>query len=413
MSSKEEQSENHNQHKVPSFEQAGGSDSRYQCKTVAKLHQRLQMKLWVMPDDGLAALLKGIDSAQSSIEIMIFRFDRTDVESALGHAVSRGVAVRALVAHANKAGEDGLRQLEQRLLGAGVSVARTSDDLVRYHGKLMIVDRRELYLFAFNLTSLDTERTRSFGIVTNNRTLVQETIRLFEADTKRLPYTPRARTLIVSPANARKRLTAFIRGAKNEILIYDPAVSDPAMIRLLEERSRAGVTVRIIGRLARRSSKLEVHKLPRLRLHTRTMIRDGRQAFLGSQSLRAAELDTRREVGAIFSDRRVVTRLAKVFQEDWQLAETVNEQARMEEKAPAERVAKKLAKAVVKDLPPVAPVLEGLIKEMGVQKSELDLTPSEVEATVKDAVKAAVKEVVQEAVESVTEEKKAKESDAA
>ncbi len=367
----------------------------------------------MLPDDGLAPLLKGIDSAQSSIDIMIFRFDRTDVENALASAVSRGVAVRALVAHANKAGEDGLRQLEQRLLAAGVSVARTADDLVRYHGKLMIVDRHDLYLLAFNLTSLDTERTRSFGIVTSNRTLVQETMKLFEADTKRLSYTPRVRTLVVSPANARKRLAAFIRGAKSEILIYDPAVSDPAMIRLLEERSRAGVTIRIIGRLARRSSKLEVHKLHRLRLHTRTMVRDGRHAFVGSQSLRAAELDTRREVGVIFCDRRTVARLVKVFQEDWQLAETAKEQARTDEKAPAEKVAKKLAKAVAKDLPPVAPVLEELIKQMGVEKTELDFIPGEVEASVKDAVKAAVRAVVQEAVESVTEERKEKESDAA
>jgi phosphatidylserine/phosphatidylglycerophosphate/cardiolipin synthase-like enzyme len=371
------------------------------------------MKLWVLPDDGLAPLLKAIDSAQSSIDIMIFRFDRTDVEGALARAVTRGVAVRALVAHANKAGEDGLRQLEQRLLGAGVSVARTADDLVRYHGKLMIVDRHDLYLLAFNLTTLDTERTRSFGIATSNRTLVQETIRLFEADSKRLPYTPRARTLIVSPANARKRLAAFIRGAKSEILIYDPVVSDPAMIRLLEERSRAGVTVRIIGRLARHGSKLEVHKLPRLRLHTRTMIRDGRHAFVGSQSLRAAELDTRREVGAIFCDRRTVSALAKVFQEDWQLAEKTQDQQRKEAKAPAEKVAKKLAKAVARELPPVAPVLEELIEQMGVEKSEIDLVPGEVEASVKDAVKAAVKEIVQDAVENATEERKEAKPDAA
>ena len=48
----------------------------------------------------------------------------------------------------------------------------------------------------------------------------------------------------------------------------------------------------------------------------------------------------------------------KVFREDWQLAETIKEQARTDEKAPAEKVAKKLAKAVAKELPPVAPVLE-------------------------------------------------------
>jgi len=144
------------------------------------------MKLWVLPDDGLAPLLKAIDGAQSNIDILIFRFDRTDVEAALGRAVARGVVVRALVAHANKAGEDGLRRLEQRLLGAGVSVARTADDLARYHGKMMIVDRRQLYLFAFNFTALDTERTRSFAVVTSNRTLVQErSLRRFGGPSRR------------------------------------------------------------------------------------------------------------------------------------------------------------------------------------------------------------------------------------
>jgi len=368
------------------------------------------MKLWVLPDDGLAPLLKAIDSAQSTIDILIFRFDRADVEAALGRAVARGVVVRALVAHANKAGEDGLRRLEQRLLAAGVSVARTADDLVRYHGKLMIVDRRQLYLFAFNFTALDTERARSFAVVTSNRTLVQESIRLFDADSKRHPFTPRARTLVVSPENARKRLGAFIRTAKSELLIYDPVVSDPAMIRLLEDRAKAGVTVRIIGRLARRSPKLQTHKLPKLRLHTRTIIRDGNHAFVGSQSLRAAELDARREVGVIFSDRKTVTGLAKVFRDDWQLAEKSEKRIHTAEKAPVEKVAKKLAKAVAKELPPVAPVLEELIKEMGVEKEKLDLLPGEVEANVKDAVKAAVKEVVQEAVESVADEKNEKDA---
>jgi len=368
------------------------------------------MKLWVLPDDGLAPLLKAIDGAQSNIDILIFRFDRTDVEAALGRAVARGVVVRALVAHANKAGEDGLRRLEQRLLGAGVSVARTADDLARYHGKMMIVDRRQLYLFAFNFTALDTERTRSFAVVTSNRTLVQESIRLFDADSKRHPYTPRARTLVVSPENARKRLGAFIRAAKSEILIYDPVVSDPAMIRLLEDRAKAGVRVRIIGRLARRSPKLEVHKIAKLRLHARTIIRDGKHAFVGSQSLRAAELDARREVGVIFCDRKTVTGLAKVFHDDWQIAEKGAERMRKDEKAPVEKVAKKLAKAVAKDLPPVAPVLAEVMKEMGVEKKDLDLVPGEVEASVKDAVKAAVKEVVQEAVDIATEEKKEKDA---
>ena len=359
------------------------------------------MKLLVQPGDGIAPIIKGIASAKSSVEILIFRFDRREIERALANAVNRGVAVHALVAHTNRSGEDGLRSLELRLLGTGVIVARTADDLARYHGKLMIIDRRELYLFAFNLTYMDIEHSRSFGIVTQNRKLVHEAIRLFEADATRHPYEPGLAALVVSPANSRKQLSAFIKGAKSTLLIYDPKISDPAMIGLLEERFKAGVEIKIIGRLTRRSAKLEVHKLPHARLHTRTIVRDGTQAFIGSQSLREVELDERREVGVIFRDARVVGRLVKTFQEDWTRTEQTNEPAANQDGAPAAKVAKKVAKALIKDLPAVAPVLDVAVREVVGEKTDVELNAKEVEQTVKEAVKEAVREVVKDAVEEV------------
>jgi phospholipase D-like protein len=69
------------------------------------------------------------------------------------------------------------------LLAAGVTVSRTADDLVRYHDKLMIIDRSTLYLMAFNLTHVDIYHSRNFGIITKNRQFVQEAIKLFKADT--------------------------------------------------------------------------------------------------------------------------------------------------------------------------------------------------------------------------------------
>ena len=184
------------------------------------------MKVLVLPDDGIAPLLVGIESAKKIIEIVIFRFDRDEIEKALKAAVARGVFVQALIAYNNRGGEKTLRKLELRLLEAGVIVARTADNLARYHDKLMIIDRRVLYLLAFNYTHLDIDRSRSFGIVVKNHALVQEAVRLFEADTTRQPYTPSLDTFIVSPANARQQLANFIQGARKQLLIYDGKLSD-------------------------------------------------------------------------------------------------------------------------------------------------------------------------------------------
>lgn len=145
------------------------------------------VKLIVQPGDGLTPLLKAIRPAKKTVDIVIFRFDRTELEKALEAAVARGVVVRALIAHTNRGGAKSLRKLELTLLDTGVTVARTADDLPRYHGKMMIVDDT-LHVYGFNYTKLDIEKSRSFGIVTREARLVKEAASLFETDSTRQPY---------------------------------------------------------------------------------------------------------------------------------------------------------------------------------------------------------------------------------
>src|SRR5205809_762485 len=82
----------------------------------------LRLKLLIQPGSGVAPLVKAIQQARSSVEIVIFRFDRREIENALVAAVGRGVSVHALIAHTNRGGEKHLRELEMRLLAAGVTV---------------------------------------------------------------------------------------------------------------------------------------------------------------------------------------------------------------------------------------------------------------------------------------------------
>ena len=147
------------------------------------------MKLIIQPDDGLTPVVKAIKTAKKTIDIVIFRLDRAEIEKALRTAVDRGVVVRALIAHTNRGGEKTLRKLEQRLLECGATVSRTADDLPRYHGKMMIVDGT-LHVYGFNYTKLDIDHSRSFGVVTRNKRLVAEALKLFEADNNRTVYEP-------------------------------------------------------------------------------------------------------------------------------------------------------------------------------------------------------------------------------
>jgi phosphatidylserine/phosphatidylglycerophosphate/cardiolipin synthase-like enzyme len=364
------------------------------------------VKLICEPADGVAPLIAAIKSAKNRVEVAVFRFDRTDIETALKAAAARGVKVTALIAFANRGGEQRLRDLELRCLDAGIIVARTSDDLIRYHDKYILIDRRVLYVLSFNFTHLDIDRSRGFGIATTRASWVREATRLFRADCTRSRFTPKTDTFVVSPENARRVLETFLAKAETQLLIYDPKVSDKGMLRVLEERLKAGVEIRVIGSVSGRAP-FEVRRLTVHRLHTRTIIRDGRQAFVGSQSLRAEELDSRRELGLIVQDAKAVHTLIETFESDWASATakktpappTEPEGPMGEAAALTAQEAEEAVQALTKELDPLAASVRKAVRKAVAKAGEDGLRDRDVKDTMKKVVKQAVKDGVKEAVQ--------------
>jgi phosphatidylserine/phosphatidylglycerophosphate/cardiolipin synthase-like enzyme len=388
------------------------------------------VKLIIEPADGVAPLLAALKSAKKSVEIAIFRFDRRDVETALKAAAERGVKVTALIAFANRGGEQGLRKLELRCLDAGIIVARTSDDLVRYHDKYLLIDRRVLYVLSFNFTHLDIDHSRGFGIVTTHAHWVREAARLFRADCTRTKYAPKTETFIVSPPNARKTLGTFLKRAKTQLLIYDPKISDREMLRILHERAKAGVDIKVIGSVAGHPP-FEERKLGSHRLHTRTIIRDRRQAFVGSQSLRTLELDSRRELGLIVQDAKIVRTLIETFESDWTSSgagkapgpaketdvpeaaaarDKIAVEKTASEKVASDKEARKAVQVLTKELNPLAVSVKKAVRKAVAKAGEDVLHDNDVKNTMKKVVKKAVKEAVKEAVQDAQDAHDVKEA---
>jgi cardiolipin synthase len=336
------------------------------------------VKVIVQPDDGPSSLLSALKNAKQSVELAIFRFDRSDIETALKAAVSKGIKVTALIADVNRGGERNLRELEMGFLQAGITVARSARDLIRYHDKLIIIDRRILFLLSFNFTHLDIDHSRGFGIVTKNAALVQEAVKLFEADCARRPYSASSDTFVVSPANSRK------------------------MISVLRAQANAGVEIRVIGKI-KSGAALPMRKLKKMRLHTRTIIRDGRQAFVGSQSLRAAELDSRREVGLIVREPKAVKRLLATFESDWGTSDVEGEKAPLTKNHQTadqqEEKAEKAVAVLVHELRPLAKTVKKAVRKVVANAGDELVHDKILKSTVKKVVKKAVKQAVKEAVQ--------------
>ncbi len=298
------------------------------------------MELIVQPKDGLTPIIVAIKKATKQIEVTIFRFDLKELQRALENAVTRGVKVHALIAHTTGHGGKRLRKLEMELLAAGVTVSRTDDDLVRYHYKMILIDREVLYTLGFNFSRLDIEKSRSMGVATRNAKVIAEAAKLFECDSTRQPYTAACECFLVSPENSRTGLAKFIKSAKKELLIYEMKISDRQMIKLLQERAKAGVDIRIIGgKLGKKGDGLKVEKMPGMRLHLRAMLRDGQELFIGSMSMRGLELDKRREVGIVVKERAAARQFRELFEEDWAKTDSGKKRDKTKDEKSAEAAA--------------------------------------------------------------------------
>jgi hypothetical protein len=119
---------------------------------------------------------------------------------------------------------------------------------------------------------------------------------------------------------------------------------------------------------------------------------------VGSQSLRVAELDSRREVGIIVRELKVVRGLVKTFETDWKRKETA------EEPQVTQRAIKKKLKTMVKKLSPLNPLVKEAVSDVVSKVGSKTLDSTEIKKTVERAVKEAVRERVSEMLNESAED---------
>ena len=161
-------------------------------------------------------------------------------------------------------------------------------------------------------------------------------------------------------------------------------------------------------------TQLDVQKLAGTRLHTRVIIRDRKQAFLGSQSLRAAELDSRRELGLIIHDAKTVKSTdrdlrGRLDQQETKKEDGADRRTRTQaadKPAVSEKEAEKAVQVLTKELDPLAVSVKKAVMTAVANSGEDILHDKDVKHTMKQVVKKAAKEAVKEAVQEAQERRR-------
>jgi cardiolipin synthase len=301
------------------------------------------------PDDGIAPVLKMVDDAAKSVDLVMYELDDVQVEAALVADERRGVVVRVLLS----AGYDGASSTVNGsaynlLLAHGVAVRWSPSYFSLTHEKSLVVDGARALIMTFNLTSKYYATGRDFGIVDGDARDVAAMEHTFGDDWQGSGAHDSERAslggnngdagddLVWSPGSEPALIT-LINSAQKSLYIYNEEMADMDVTKALIDAAERGVAV-YVDMTGADEWKWDFAELATAGVHVRTyadtpdilyihakvIVADGgsasARAFVGSENFSTASLDKNRELGIIISDPTIIKSFMNTFVADWRAA---------------------------------------------------------------------------------------------
>jgi len=265
-----------------------------------------------------------------------------NVLRALEEAAHKGTDVRVMLEMHPYGGGSSPQKVLDQLIAAGAKAQPSDPDFALTHEKGMIIDGTTAYIMTSNFTRAALGGTsggragttnREYDIVDSNSQDVQAVIAIFNADWNHTTAQYNDPNLVVSPVNSRNAFTTLIESAHSTILLEGEEMNDSSIEQALVDASKRGVHIQVIlpapssgssdGINTIKQGGVLVKEDPRLYMHAKIIVVDGRKAFVGSENISTQSLDKNRELGIVIADGNVLNTLQQTFQQDWSDSQSV------------------------------------------------------------------------------------------
>lgn len=289
----------------------------------------------VEPAAGDTPIVNAINHAQKSVWLEIYLLTEHNVIDALESAANRGLDVRVMLEpHPVGSGSVTPQETLTALNAAGVQARSTSPAFALTHAKLMIIDQTSAFIDSANdtktaLGGTSTIADRDYLILDTDAADVAESAAIFTADWNHTTPTLSNPHLVVSPVNARPKLTTLINSAKISLHLEEEEMQDSAIIAALIAAKQRGVNVQLVvpvpdkgsadakGEGQLQAAGIKVRQLGgNLYMHAKLIIADGSLAYVGSVNVSTQSLDHNREVGVLIANAEAISILEKTFTKD-------------------------------------------------------------------------------------------------
>ncbi len=285
----------------------------------------------VMKENGLETLVSMIDNAKESIDLHIYIITANTPElmTAFHNALDRGVKVRLMVEDdpfywTQQKANPSEKAIEE-LVAAGAEYKPDNPVFSKSrvtHEKSMVFDGEKALILTGNLGSSTFKKNLDLGaIMIENPKVVNQIQTIFNSDWERVELPDMGETnLVISPDNARDKLTGLIGNAKQSIHVLQQGFTDKGVIDLLAQKLSEGVKTELTltdpgiaqgnmqnaAYLALKGADVSFLVTPYI--HAKAVnIDEGTKeskTYIGSQNFSMSAIDKNRELGYIFHDEK-------------------------------------------------------------------------------------------------------------
>lgn len=285
--------------------------------------------LIVLPDDDGQAIPAALAAARRRVWVEMYLLTDDDALDAMVAAHRAGADVRVLLEPAPYGADGDNQPAYLALQQAGIDVRWFSLPQGLVHIKLLLIDDAA-WILTPNLSNAGLTRNREYAVVDRASPDVARAEAVFQADAagRALAQDPGTRVL-VSPLDARPRLTAAIDAARTSLLLEIEELSDADVVARLGAARTRGVAVSILvpasdcsaatdaAVATLQANAVPVHAQASPTLHAKAMVIDDATLYLGSVNFTRASLDDNREMGLLLTDAASVSRVGSVVAADW------------------------------------------------------------------------------------------------
>ena len=258
--------------------------------------------------DLIKKIVERIDNAKTQVLIEVYILSEKEIKSALKRAKARWVKVEIILEN-ELYGSDVLSNNSRReLMWSGIEVIAPDHEQFTFtHSKFMIID--DIYIISsWNFAYSSFKDNKEFLIFWKNAEVHDYLIRLFESDKKHKIFRETIPGVFFSPVNARSTIEHAIESAQTSIVLTMQSLADESIINLLESKAQSGIDIsiclgdtkkvewnhKVAAQLIKSGIRVSAPKKPYI--HTKSLLIDGYDWYIGSINYTANSIDRNREL---------------------------------------------------------------------------------------------------------------------